>query len=330
MRHLSSIVLAGAVVAAGAVACFSDPTSSLRNGASRIVLTRSSVFLPVGDSQSVQAELKDDQGNTYDVPDATWTTSNPAVAVVNVDASRPIPLDAFSRAFIRTVGAGAAWVYFESHGLKDSVQVYGLPLVFDGTVAHVANLTPRDTVTVSGTSALSFVASGANQSVVTVGGEPVFMISQTASQLQFLVPPVADGALNITNVMLNGVVRIGSLDAPDSLTVTNPPQSLTLYQDFYGTLTATDNDQYNQFTSTTADSIRIEISWDTDADIDGYFLDATAANYGDDGYAMATSANPETYETRLAAATVYYIEAYLYDGGTLGWTNYRIRTIKIQ
>ena len=91
MRHLSSIVLAAAVVAAGTVACFSDPTSGGRNGASRIVLTRSSVFLDVGgDSLSVQAELKDDQGNTYDVSDATWTTGDDAVAVVNVQQGQYI------------------------------------------------------------------------------------------------------------------------------------------------------------------------------------------------------------------------------------------------
>jgi len=126
MKHLSSIVLAAAVVAAGAVACFKDPTSSLRNGASHILLTRSSVFLNVGDSLAVQAEVKDDQGNTFDVPDAAWTTSNATVAVVNADVSKVIPLNVFSRAFIRTTGVGSAWVYFASHGLKDSVQVHGL------------------------------------------------------------------------------------------------------------------------------------------------------------------------------------------------------------
>jgi len=125
MKHLSSIVLAAAVLAAGAVACFKDPTSSLRNGASRILLTRSSVFLDVGDSLSVQAEVKDEQGNTFGAADAVWTTSNAAIAVVNPDTTKVIPYNAFSRAFIRATGTGVAWVFIASQGLRDSVQVHG-------------------------------------------------------------------------------------------------------------------------------------------------------------------------------------------------------------
>jgi len=125
MKHLSSLVLA-AVLAAGAVACFKDPTEPLRNGPSRIQLTRSSAQLRVGDSLQVEAEVKDDQGNTFDAADAAWTTSNAAIAVVNVDASRIIPYQAVSRAFVRATGTGAAWVFFASHGLKDSLRVNGL------------------------------------------------------------------------------------------------------------------------------------------------------------------------------------------------------------
>jgi hypothetical protein len=124
MKHLSSIVLAAAVVAAGAVACFKDPTSSARHGASRIELTYSYVVLPVGDSLSVQAEVKDNQGNNFDASDAAWTTSNAAVAVADPDVAY-IPYNAFSRVYVRTTGVGSAWVYIATHGLKDSVQVKG-------------------------------------------------------------------------------------------------------------------------------------------------------------------------------------------------------------
>ena len=247
MKHLSSIVLAAAVVAAGAVACFKDPTSSLRNGASHILLTRSSVFLNVGDSLSVQAEVKDDQGNTFDAPDAAWTTSDATVAVVNADTSKVIPLNAFSRAFIRTVGAGLAWVYFESYGLKDSVQVYGLPLTFNGTVAHVASPGPRDTITINSTAALTFTASGADSSVVTIGDRQVWVLSRTATAIKVLSPGTgANEAINITNVVLNGVVHIASLYATSTVTVADATEpandnpatapTLTLYQDYYGTL----------------------------------------------------------------------------------------------
>lgn len=343
MKHLSSIVLVATLVAAGTVACFKDPTSSLRNGPTRIDLTRSSVFLPVGDSLQVQAEVKDEQGNTFDATDAAWTTSNAAVAVVNADTSRPIPQTAFSRAFIRTTGAGAAWVYFESRGLKDSIQVYGIPLLFDGTVASVANPSVRDTITITGTAALSFVATGEDTSVVTVGGHQVWMLSRSASQLKFLAPDVAAGAkVALSNVMLNGVVKIGSLDAATTLTVTDPTEpanddpatapTMTLYQDYYGTVSASDADDFVKFTTTTADSVRIEIQWQTDSDIDGYLLDGTGGGYGVlDGYAMAGSSNPENTAVRLAAGTTYQIDVNLYAAGTAAAPfMYRIRTIKVQ
>jgi hypothetical protein len=151
MKHLSSIVLAVAVVAAGAVACFKDPTSSLRNGPSRVELTRSSLFIPVGDSVSVQAELKDDQGNTFDVPDATWTSSDANVAVVNADTSRPIPQHAFSRAFIRAIAGGEAVVRFVSRGISDSIVVTALPVSFAGAITYPAGLMMADTITIAAT-----------------------------------------------------------------------------------------------------------------------------------------------------------------------------------
>jgi hypothetical protein len=347
MKHLSSIVLAAAVVAAGAVACFKDPTSSLRNGASQILLTRSSVFLNVGDSLSVQAEVKDDQGNTFDVPDAVWTTSDATVAVVNADTSKLIPLKAFSRAFIRTTGAGAAWVYFESQGLKDSVQVYGLPLSFNGTVAHVASPTPRDTITINSTAALTFTPSGADSSVVTIDGQQVWVISRTATAIKVLSPPTAAGAtINITNVVLNGVVKMASLDATSTVTVADATEpanddpatspTLTLYQDYYGTLNGSDADDFVKFTTTTGDSVRIEIFWQPVggalADMDGYLLNAAGGGVcALDGCAAAGSSDPETVTIRLTAATTYQIDVNLYDAAAITQPiMYRIRIIKLQ
>ena len=343
MRHLSSIVLAAAVVAAGTVACFSDPTSGGRNGASRIVLTRSSVFLDVGgDSLSVQAELKDDQGNTYDVSDATWTTGDDAVAVVNVQQGQYIPYDALSRAFIRAVGTGMTYVYFETHGLKDSIQVYGLATAFDGAVTSVANPTPRDTITITATSLLAFTTTGGDTSVVTVDGHQVWMLSRSATELKFLAVPVDAKTIEITNVVQQGVVTIASLPATTTLTVTDPtdpadddpatPADMTLYQDYYGTVSAADVDDYLRFTTTTADSIRVEIFWETDSDLDGYLLDATGAGFCVlDGCAMGTGANPETYEIQLAAATTYQLLVELYDAGSADEPiMYRVRTTKIQ
>lgn len=344
MKHLSSIVLTAAVLAAGTVACFKDPTSSLRNGPSRIVLDRSSLFLDVlGDSQQVQAELKDEQGNTYDVADATWTSSNTAIAVVNANTTQYIPYKALSRAFIHTTGPGMAWVYFETHGLKDSIQVYGLPTVFDGAVTSVANPSPRDTITISSTALLTFNNTGGDTSVVTVDGRQVWMLSRSTTQLKFLAAEASAKTVTITNVILNGVVTMASLDATTLLTVVDPtepanddpatPADMTLYTDYYGTLSASDADDFVRFTTTTADSVRIEVEWQTESDIDGYLLNATGGGYCvlDHNCAMAGSSNPENTTVRLAAATTYQFDINLYDiNGAASPVMYRIRVIKIE
>jgi hypothetical protein len=340
MKHLSSIVLAVALIAAGATACFKDPTSSLRNGPNRIELSRSSLFVNVGDSISVQAEVKDAAGNTFDAADAVWTSSVPAIIAVN-KAAVTVPFDAFSRAFVKALAPGLSWVFITTRGLTDSVQVYGLPLTFNGTVTH-ATSSMRDTITIAASATLGFTASGADSSAVTVGGKQVWMISRSASQLKFLAPPGSAGAkVHITNVMLLGIVKVPGLDATTTVTVTDPTEpandnpatapTLTLYQDYYGSLTSSDADDFVKFTTTTGDSVRIEILWQTDADLDGYLLDGTGGGYGVlDGYAMAGSADPETVTRRLAAATTYQLDINAYAAGSMTPVIYRIRTIKLQ
>lgn len=437
MKHLSSIVLTAAVLAAGTVACFKDPTSSLRNGASRIIMTRSTVFLNVGgDSLQVQAEVKDDQGNTFDVSDATWTSSNTAVAVVNPTTSQYIPYNALSRAFIHTPAGGMAWVYFESHGLKDSVQVYGLPATFDGAITAPAGLMLGDTISIAATSILTFtdsttvsiggaeaviltrsptllqvtasqpaaagsevvlshlllsgavdrtlpattaigvastirggsaavapatgtvgdtititangivtfsVAAGA-ESGVTVGGTPAWVLSQTATEIKAITPLAAAGsAVSVSHALLYGSVQLASLDAAPTVTFNaeagepgngdpTTPSTATLYTDYYGSLSGTDGEDYVQFTTTTADSVRVEVEWLTDADVDGYLIPAAdPADYCTlDGCSGGTSANPEHMIARLAAATSYIVDVYLYDAGSVTPILYRIRTTKLQ
>jgi len=346
MKHLSSIVLAAALVAAGAVACFKDPTSSLRNGASRILLTRSSVFLPVGDSVSVQAELKDEQGNTFDVPDATWTTSNAAVVVVNADLSKPIPYAAFSRAFVRTTGAGRATVYFAASGLTDSVVVVGIPATFDGAISAPAGTMMGDTITIAGTSVLSFSAG----TTVDIDGGDAYILSQTASELKILASqPGSTGTLTLHDVTLLGTITVSSLRASTAVPVAatvrsaNEPANddpvtapaFTLYASpLYGVMTAADIDDYWKFTTpATGDSVDVALEWKTDADIDGYLLNATGGCAGVPAggcAAMGTSANPEEGHFRLAANTTYLFDVNLYDKGAASAIMYRLTFTKVQ
>lgn len=344
MKHLSSLVLAVALIAAGATACFKDPTSSLRNGPNRIELSRSSLFINVGDSISIQATVKDAAGNTFDAADAVWTSSVPAIIEVN-RAAVTVPFDAFSRVFVRAVAPGLSWVFITTQGLTDSVQVYGLPLTFNGAVGP-ATSSVGDTLTISGTSVLGFSTAAGSESEVTVGGQPVWLLSRTASQIKVIAPPAASGShVTITNVVMLGTVAIAELDATTTVTVTEAnepanndpatPTALTLYVDKYGTVDGSDLDDFFRFTTpATDDSVNVAISWNTDSDIDALVLNATASDLWAcviDGCSMASGANPETKNLRLAANTTYQILVEMYDVHSAeGPVLFRVRTTKIQ
>ena len=84
MKRQSQVLLAVALVAAGAAGCFKDPVDSLRGGPAVMSVSQSAVYLKTGDSTTVVAYLKDNAGNVLAATGVTWTTGDPAIAVVNV------------------------------------------------------------------------------------------------------------------------------------------------------------------------------------------------------------------------------------------------------
>jgi hypothetical protein len=350
MKHLSSIVLAVALIAAGATACFKDPTSSLRNGPTRIELSRSSLFVNVGDSISVQAEVKDDAGNAFDAADAVWTSSVPAVIAVT-RAAATVPFDAFSRAFVRAVAPGLSWVYVTTHGLTDSVQVYGLPGSFSGAVTAPAGSMLGDTITIAGTSVVGFTDS----TTVTIGGVSAYIVSQTASQLKMMAaePVAAGSAVVLDHLIMLGVIDL-SLTADTHVGVastirangyspanqdpaTAPSLNLaTLYTSpIIGAIDNTNVDDFWKITTpATADSVEITVSWTTDADLDIAVLNTAggciSAQLPGSCYAtMGTGNNPEVGKWRLAAATSYLINVEVYDIGSVEPLAYKVSFRKI-
>ena len=345
MKRLSPIVLAVVLIGAIATACFDDPTSSLRNGPARLDLSRTAIFINLGDSLSVNAGVKDEQGNVFSAAGTTWESADPTVATVRVD-DIVIPNNAFSRAFVLAVAAGRTYVRVTSQGVSDSVLVWVLPLVFNGTVSP-ASFNVGDTLTITASTALGFSTAAAGLSEVTVGGVPAWILSRTASQIKAIAPMAdAGSAVSITNVVLLGTVAIASLDATTTVTVTEAnepgnddpatPTAMTLYTDKYGTVGSSDVDDFFRFTTpATGDSVDIEVLWNTDSDIDVLLLDATASDLWDctlDACHMVTGNIPEATSVRLAANTTYQILVEMYDAASAGSDPvlFRIRTTKVQ
>jgi len=352
MKHLSSILLATALLALGATACFKDPTNPLANGPSRITLSLSSAFIPAGDSVSVTAEIKDDAGNTFSAGDAGWESSVPGVASVRRDEV-VVPGNAFTRAFILAITPGQTIVRITASGITDSVQVVVLPRNFAGAVTAPAGSMMGDTITIAATSVLGFTASTA----VTIGGKVAWIISQTATQLKVMAsePAAGGSAVVLGPLKLLGTVDVASLTATTSLGVAatirangyspaneapaTAPAGLLASRyttPIIGVLNGTVADNYWAFTTpaasgteTTGDSVEVTVVWKTDADIDVAVLNASGACissalpgscYG----TMGTGNNPEVGKWRLAAATTYLIDANLYDAGAAAATAYRV------
>ncbi|MGD0484570.1 MAG: hypothetical protein ABSB58_07930 [Gemmatimonadales bacterium] len=304
------------------------------------------MFLNVGDSVSVRAVVKDEQGNTYDAGDAVWTSSVPAVAAVRLDSTYAIPFDAFSQAFIRAVTPGLSWVFVTTHGLTDSIQVYGVPLSFGGTVSVKAGPTIWDTLTVNSTAALGFNTSASSPSVVTIGGASTVLISRSATQIKVLPPVGAAGStIAITNVMLLGVVQVASLNAttaaPAVTDIGEPANNTKAGAVSFGTLSATaahpyvvqgymtgtDVEDYYTFTLAAAAKIHGVLSWFGDGsgsstsnpDLDVIICDATLAtcDYNVDnndlfGFSAATAVQPQSGTSATVPAGTYVVHVYGY------------------
>ncbi len=123
MKRQSLVLLAVAFVAAAA-GCFKDPVSDLQKGPKYISMDHQYVFLATGDSVSVVATLKDGYGDALPATGATWTSSDPAVAVVRLDTTF-VPGNYFTRGIIRATGATGAVtnVVVATRGISDTVVV---------------------------------------------------------------------------------------------------------------------------------------------------------------------------------------------------------------
>ncbi len=233
-RHGVRLITA-ALATAVAAACFSDPTSSLRNGPASVVLSRSAAIVPIGDSTLVEARVVDQQGNVLPATGAVWTTDSAAVAAVAVAASQ-VPADGSSRAYIKGIATlgGITDVRVTVRGLTASVRVTALPTRYFGTGTFAvtgtatadttplgAAFTAGDTITITAPAGMTFDAAA---SVITLGGTGTYTLSRSATAVKALVIKGYRGQATVTNVTWLGNATTGdysleSLNTTDTVTV---------------------------------------------------------------------------------------------------------------
>jgi len=252
MKHLGLAVLAVTVATAITAACFSDPTSSLRDGPSYIELSRNAVTLSTGDSVSIQALVKDAQGNIYDAVGMEWTSDNPSVAVASVDSSKVIPFNEYSKVFLvaKAAAGGVAHITATFKGLTASVRVLNLPAGLTALATPAVTGTARadtlptattplvfsagDTVTIT-TTVGSNLTFNATSSEVHFNADKAYIVSRTTTAIKVLarVKPYA-GRPIVTKLTWAGPAEVGSIAIDslqsDSIVVSRPRYRGTITQ----------------------------------------------------------------------------------------------------
>lgn len=225
MRRQGLVWLSAAVLALVAAACFSDPTKSLRAGATRLSLAQNTLLLHTGDSASVQALVYDDQGNQLTLTGATWTSTDATIATVHPDTANPIPGDAFGRGVVKAVaaGGGITTVVLAYGSLTDTLRVTVLPAVFPGVVTVTGTLgadtiiappaptiivNAGDTLTVNSTALLTF---SPTSSAIQFGPDAGYILSRSATQIKAMARRAYQGAATITNLTFAGNAATGPI-----------------------------------------------------------------------------------------------------------------------
>ncbi len=139
MRRQGIVWLGATIAILGAAACFSDPTSSSRNGASRLQITEltgtsplqsvgtlATVNMGVNDTITLQIRVRDTQGNYYPFAAPTLGTASSAVATLvnQPDSSKATaPGNPYWLVWLVGTGSGTTTATVTAGGVTDTFAV---------------------------------------------------------------------------------------------------------------------------------------------------------------------------------------------------------------
>jgi hypothetical protein len=219
MKRLVTATLAAVALAA----CFDDPTSDLRDGAARLVLSRTSLVISTGDSIQVQVTALDAQGNQVPVGDVSWVSADPNIAAISGETE--FPGNVYERAFVRgvTFAPGTTTITVTAQGVSDSVRVTVLPSALSGnggtaavsgtaaadTIAGAAPFvyTAGDTIVLTASGALTFD----NDATVSLGSTSGYIVSQSATQIKVMSRGPFAGRPVVRGLTYTGPGQVGTL-----------------------------------------------------------------------------------------------------------------------
>lgn len=241
--------------------------------------------------------------------------------------------------------AGVTRVVVQGPGgvLRDSTFFTVAPGPFSGTAGTATAF--------SGGQAITFTA-GAGQGFDTDTNVTLntptsgFLAARGTNTLTFVIPfgtPAGTYNATFSNVgpnqlALRGTVTVPAVGATDTFEPNDSPATssgaLTVGTDLYGSLSASDADDFYTLTVTEAGRYRLSVAFNTPtADVDMFLLNAagTLRTCADDfiGCTAATTANPETGTTATALAPgTYRIYVNLYTAASTP-TTYRLSVTRL-
>lgn len=139
MRRQGIVWLGATVAVLGAAACsYNDPTSSLRNGPSRLQVTEISgaeqlqsvgslafLNLAVNDTVTVKIQVRDQQGNYYEFSEPTYSIGTATANMVTMPdtVQNHVPGNTAWKALIIGTAAGTTSAIITAAGVADTITV---------------------------------------------------------------------------------------------------------------------------------------------------------------------------------------------------------------
>lgn len=373
---LSSLAAAGILAVVG-VSCFKDPVTSLQSTtASRLVVTETKPSGPIGqltnvtitnkpDTNVINVQAVDPQGNYLTIGQPTFTSADPTVASVIAFPDTTIAVIPGSTLWKAEIVAGAQFgvttVTVSAAGLTDTISVINLPTKFQGTIngTAAASVHPADTITFAPPAGMTFGPTA----TATFGQGPNFFVSRTATALKYVAGAItintATGASIPLTATINGLLIAGNTVVPTGVPTTatltvidnnEPADNTSAGAVAMGTIAAVGDSlvaygsidggdavgDYLKFQLNVSDSLAIRIDFkgsgagtnDANPDLDLVICTNSSCTYGTDlaGNAASATNNPEVGKTPVVTApTTVYLRVYSAFTSSGGATGYRVR-----
>lgn len=203
MKNLGKAAFTVGALAVVAAGCFSDPTSDLRGGPDRLTLSNTVVVQRVGETDQIDIQVKDQQGNSLPFGAPTFTSLDPTIATM---APLPdptlvtVPGNTLFKSVLTALSSGTTRIVVTADGVSDTVTVFVLPVTSGSATVGASLFGPASELTITAPPNTSFNTTGAT-STVSFGLAAGTITSLTAGTITVVSPINYTGPVTVRNMV---------------------------------------------------------------------------------------------------------------------------------